>query len=43
MARKIQSIGPPLSPFLLASLSFASRFTAGSSEFFNLVARIHED
>jgi hypothetical protein len=43
MARKIQSVGKPLSPFLLAPLFFASRFTAGTSEFFNLEARIHED
>jgi hypothetical protein len=43
MARKIQSVGKPLSPFLLAPLFFALRFTAGTSEFFNLVARIHED
>jgi hypothetical protein len=43
MARKIQSIGPPLSPFLLAPLFFTSRFTAGSSAFFDLLARTHED
>jgi hypothetical protein len=34
---------PPLSPFLSAPLFFASRFTDGTSECFNLVARIHED